>query len=80
MHRNSTAAEPGIARIYLDLFFLVKSWSGLPTIQEPDRCDDLIWAGPNNLPEKTVPYVRDVINFVERGELYSEYGWKTNGE
>jgi ADP-ribose pyrophosphatase YjhB (NUDIX family) len=70
MHRN---AEPGV--IYIDFFMTADSYSGELRNLEPDKCDDLSWHPLDALPENTIPYIRQAIEAVGRGEQYSEFGW-----
>lgn len=57
---------------YVDLFFTTTKWSGEPSIGEPDKCDDMQWASIDALPEKTIPYIRQLIQDVEDGVRFSE--------
>lgn len=41
--------------------FLASKWSGKPKIMETDKCDDMNWFAPSDLPAKTLPYTRDAI-------------------
>ncbi len=59
----------------LNFFFAVAEWHGSPKIMEPDKCDDLSWFRARDLPRNTVPYVRQAIECILQGILYSEYGW-----
>jgi hypothetical protein len=38
---------------YLDLIFIIDDWSGEPTIGEPDKCTELVWADLRQLPNDT---------------------------
>jgi ADP-ribose pyrophosphatase YjhB (NUDIX family) len=69
MHRNEGGNR-------LDLFFTAKEWAGEPKIMEPDKCDDLKWFDINDLPENVIPYIRQAIDCVLKGKVYSECGWK----
>ncbi len=60
---------------WLGHFFCANEWIGTPAICEPDKHADLEWRSLNNLPENTIPYVRQALLCTARGELYSEYGW-----
>lgn len=51
---------------YIDFFFHVDTWRGEPTIQEPDKCAELLWVDPRNLPDDIVSYVRAAIIGSER--------------
>jgi 8-oxo-dGTP pyrophosphatase MutT (NUDIX family) len=69
LHRNSGDQE------YMDFFFLAEKWEGGPTIKEPDKCDDMSWFPIHDLPENTLPYVRDVIENRNDGVPFIESGW-----
>lgn len=56
-------------------FFSVTMWSGTPRLCEPDKHSDLIWCPVQDLPDETVPYVRQALLCIERGQPYSEFGW-----
>jgi 8-oxo-dGTP pyrophosphatase MutT (NUDIX family) len=74
-HLLHRATEDGL--VYFDSFFTLVRWQGTPTILEPDRCSDLCWADFDALPEKTLPYIRQVVQqiFVANSP-FSEYGWQ----
>jgi 8-oxo-dGTP diphosphatase len=59
----------------INLFFTAKKWKGQPTIMEPDKCDDLRWFELNNLPDNTIPYVKQAIKSIKENIAYSEYGF-----
>ncbi len=59
----------------IDLFLKAKKWHGEPKIMEPDKCDDLRWFSLDNLPENTIPYIRQAIEYVKNKIFYSEFGW-----
>ncbi len=69
LHRK----EPNEER--LNFFFVVTDWRDCPRIMEPDKCDDLSWFRVHDLPGNTVPYVKQAIECILRGIMYSEYGW-----
>lgn len=60
----------------LDLFFVAKKWSGEPTNTEPDLCDDMQWFPLKELPENTIPYIKEALESYNKGIKYSEVGWK----
>ena len=49
------------------VFFLVREWSGVPTIREPDKCDALDWFDISVLPQPIVPYVALALGRIQRG-------------
>ena len=68
--------EPRVVMPYgggVDFLFEAKRWSGTAQIGEPDRCDDLVWAPPDRLPEKTAPYLRKALELRSTGTWYHEF-------
>lgn len=57
----------------LDLFFETDKWQGEAVNSEPEKCDDLSWFPVDKLPSNMLPLIRNVINDVESGIIYSEY-------
>lgn len=68
MHRK-------FGRENIDVFYSVRNWTGTPENREPQKCDDLSWFPVDNLPENTIPYIRQAIEHSLRGIFYSEHGW-----
>jgi 8-oxo-dGTP diphosphatase len=69
MHRAREAADDAE---YVDFFFHVDTWRGEPAIQEPDKCAELVWADPYDLPRDVVDYIRAAVIGSER---LMEHGW-----
>ena len=68
--------EPVVVMPYgdgVDFLFEAKRWRGPAEIGEPDRCDDLVWAPPDRLPEKTAPYLRTALELRRTGTWYHEF-------
>jgi 8-oxo-dGTP pyrophosphatase MutT (NUDIX family) len=65
------------ARPRIGLFFRARTWSGTPTLREPDKCVQWRWWKPRDLPDDVVPYTRQVIEEILAGHLYSQTGWST---
>lgn len=63
-----------------DYFFAAKEWVGEPRICEPDKCDDLRWFPADALPEKTIPYIRQVLQNIQAGLPYAEIGTDTSSQ
>lgn len=75
MHRFS-GIEWKDAGYRIDTFFLVETWNNVPEIREPDKCDDLSWFDLNNLPDDTIPYIRQALDPINKKVFYSEFGWE----
>lgn len=71
MHRKSDA--DGSERV--DTFFTAKEWQGEIENKELDKCDDLSWFSMDNLPENTIPYIKQAIECIRKEVFYSEFGW-----
>jgi 8-oxo-dGTP diphosphatase len=86
------AAEPGSCRLatvvhsapedaddeeYLNLFFTVGAWTGTPLIREPDKCTELLWADPADLPPDTVDYLPRVMAAIADGTPLLLANWPT---
>lgn len=63
---HSAPESPG-DDAYVDLFFTVDRWSGEPQVGEPDRCTELVWADPQDLPGDVIPFVADAIQATTAG-------------
>lgn len=59
----------------IDFFFSCEKWRGEPKNMEENKCDDLSWFPLNELPENTVPYIRECIEKYLQQEKYSELGF-----
>lgn len=60
---------------YVDIFFECTNWEGVPEIMEPDKCDELRWVDPRELPNNVIPYVKNVLENYMKDVKYSEFGW-----
>jgi len=63
--------ESGIE--YIDIFYEAHEWTGEITNVEPHKCSDLSWFPIDNLPENTIPVIKNVLASVKINEYYSEY-------
>ena len=57
----------------VDVFFVAKNWVGEVKNVEPDKCAGLDWFELNNLPSNIIPYVKQVIELVQKDIFYSEF-------
>jgi 8-oxo-dGTP diphosphatase len=59
----------------LDLYFESSELGQEPINRELFKCGDLRFFPLSDLPSNTIPYIREILEAIERGELYSESGW-----
>ena len=72
MHRRRERADDAE---YLDLFFVVATYEGVPRIGEPHKCAELVWAPIDRLPDDVVEYVRAGMDAVRAGVPIVLWGW-----
>ena len=60
---------------YIDYYFDIEEFEGVPKIMEEDKCDELIWADADNLP---VPFINYEGAFLEDRTI-TIYDCKTDG-
>ncbi|MFD3460916.1 NUDIX domain-containing protein [Nocardia fluminea] len=60
----------------VQMFFTVRRWTGAVANLEPEKCSELCWFEPEDLPAEIVDYCRVGIGKVIAGEVFSEYGWE----
>ena len=70
MHRKSEDS------VWVDVYFEAVDWKGEPRNAEPHMHSELKWLDIKNLPKNIVPPVEHAILEIEKGNQYSEYGWK----
>lgn len=56
----------------IDLFFTADKWRGEIINMEPNKCDDLRWIKPSELPDNMTPYIRHILKCIKKSILYSE--------
>lgn len=69
MHRKSNDER-------IDWFVAIRRWTGDIRNAEPDKCDDLAWFAPGDLPPNTIPYVRRAIENYVHGAWFDSFGWE----
>ncbi len=57
----------------VDFIFLVENWSNDPKICEPEKCAELRWFKPTELPDNLVPHNREFIRNWLAGVSFSEF-------
>lgn len=58
-----------------DFYFSVINWEGEPKNNEPDKCSEIRWVTPDDLPKPMAPEVAHAITCIEKGMPFSEYGF-----
>jgi 8-oxo-dGTP diphosphatase len=59
----------------IDLGFEVKKWRGTLVNAEPHKCDGLKWAASGDLPQNTIPLIRQILEEIARHEPYSDFNF-----
>lgn len=75
MHRIHTMTDASYAFEQLDFFFKVTKYTGTITNMEPHKCDELAFYPVDQLPDNTVPFIKQAIRCMQQDVLYSEFGW-----
>ena len=68
MHRVCSPTEERI-----DYFFVFTEWQGKARVTEPDKSDALKFFPLDNLPEKTVPYIRFALEALQDNQEFLEF-------
>lgn len=69
MHR----VDPISKMQYIDFFFKVEYWSGELINNEPEKSEHIKWFYMDRLPDKTVPNVKNAIEFYKGKLFFSEF-------
>ena len=75
LRRNYFEINGKVLEPYIDYYFEIEEYEGIPKIIEEDRCDELIWVDMNNLPEPFINYEGD---FLENKKI-TTYDCKIDG-
>lgn len=57
---------------YIDFVFIVNDWQGKIKNMEPDKCSELLWYNPKNLPMNIIDFEKYLI---ENDEIFLSWGW-----
>ncbi|MGW1196515.1 NUDIX domain-containing protein [Streptomyces sp. NPDC002536] len=63
----------------MGMVFTTQRWAGEPSIREPEKCSQLVWADPARPPADCVPYTAAVLERFCAGDLMSEHGRPAGG-
>lgn len=64
----------------IHVFFFCDSRAGSMVNNEDHRCVEWRWFPVNELPEHTIPFIKDAVQFSLNNVLYSEWGWNAKIE
>lgn len=73
--QRTQGGEPIDERI--DFFFTARSWSGEPSVIEPEKCAGIRWCPLADLPDPVVPHELQVLTGLRDGGVpaYSTFGF-----
>lgn len=74
MLRKKKSTDPDVGD-RIDFFVEANHWAGEPKNAEPHVCDNIAWFPLDQLPENTIPYIRQAIDCIRRRQPFSEFGW-----
>ena len=75
LRRNYFEIDGKMLEPYIDYYFEINEYEGIPRIMEEDKCDELIWVNINELPE---PFINYEGVFLEDRTI-TTYDCKTDG-
>ena len=64
---------------YYDIYFEIEKYQGKITINEPDKCKELIWCNINNLPEDTLEFEKVALENNSKGIKFSVISTNDDG-
>lgn len=66
VNRRNKTLQP-----YYDVYFEIKSYCGIVTINEPEKCSELIWRDIEHLPEDIIPFEKVALLNNQKGMKFS---------
>jgi len=73
VHLTHRLAENSTQEEYVDMFFEASKWQGEVVNSEPNKCSELMWCMPNDLPPLMQPFIQVVLENISNSSYYSEY-------
>ncbi len=61
---------------YFDFFLEARKFTGELKNNEEEKCDDLSWFPITSLPENTLPYIKEALIKISKGEGFSSFGFE----
>lgn len=62
LRRNYFEIEGRQLEPYIDYYYEINEYDGVPKIMEKDKCDELIWVDINDLPDPFINYEGDFLS------------------
>ena len=62
----------------IDSFYEADKWKGNISNLEPEKCSELKWFNKDNIPENTIPFIKKVLEQIEKKVFFTEFGWQKN--
>ncbi len=56
---------------YYDVYFEISKYKGMITINEPEKCSELVWCSSNELPEDMISFEKEAMENNKRGIKFS---------
>ena len=75
LRRNYFEIDGSKLEPYIDYYFEINNYKGIPKIVEDDKCDELIWSDKDDLPEPFINYEGDFLE----DKTMKTYDCKTDG-
>ena len=66
---------PGTSYAWIDVYFGLRTWSGVPVNAEPHRCAEVRWWPLDAVPANTAAPALQALAAIRRGERFSLWGW-----
>lgn len=58
---------------YIDFVLTAENWEGTPKIMEKEKCNEIMWADINNLPDNIVEFEKVLLK--NNNDFYIPLGW-----
>ncbi len=65
---------------YYDFYFEIRTWTGEPSIREPEKCSGMAWFPVDDLPQDMIPNRRRAFLLSRTGVPYSETVYQNSEE
>ena len=62
LRRNHFKIDGKVLEPYIDYYFEINNYKGIPTIVEKDKCTEIIWCDISKLPYPFINYQGDFLN------------------